>query len=143
MIKNIKEKIIAKTGTVSGAASILASWQVCHNVCLVLVGLLSVIGITIVGMPLAFLTKYAVVIWSIALVLLLLTVYFYVAKKCISLKLILFNSGLLIAGIPFPSLQKFIKLFWLLGGAVILISIILFIKEKYEKYNPQQSRRRW
>ncbi len=135
VIKNIKEKIIAKTGTVSGAASILASWQVCHNVCLALVALLSVIGITVVGMPLAFLTKYAVPIWSVAFALLLVTVYFYVIKKCISLQLILFNSGLLIAGIPFPVLQRFTKIFWLIGGLIVLTSIILFVKKMYLRWN--------
>ena len=41
MIKNIKEKFIEAGGSVSGIASVLGSWQVCHNVCLGIVAVLA------------------------------------------------------------------------------------------------------
>lgn len=130
MIKHIKEKIIGATGSVSGAASVLGSWQVCHNICLGIVALLSIIGITVVGMPLLFLTKVAVPLWIAAFALLLVTIGIYLKKKCISPKLIIFNSGLIIAGIPFQPLQRFSKIFWAIGGLLAVLSIYLFIKDK-------------
>lgn len=133
MIKNTKEKLIGATGSVSGAASILGSWQVCHNVCLGIIALLGLIGITVVGMPLLFLTKIAVPIWIIAVVLLALTIWIYTSRKCISKNLIIFNSGLIIAGTPFQQVQQFSLYFWTIGGVLAAIGISLFIKEKIQK----------
>ncbi len=131
MIKNLKERIVGATGSISGAASILGSWQICHNVCLGIIALLSLIGITLVGMPLQFLTTVAVPFWSVAFALLLLTGVFYIKKKCISGRLILFNTGLIIAGIPFQSVQRFTPLFWSVGGIFVFASIVLFVRHKF------------
>lgn len=133
MIKNIKEKAIGATGSISGAASILGSWQVCHNLCLALIALLSLIGITVTGMPLLFLTRIAVPIWVIAVMLLAITLIIYLKKACISKNLIIFNSGLIIAGIPFQPLQKFSVFFWSVGGILALGGASFFIKDKIEK----------
>ena len=136
MAKNLKEKLIGATGSVSGAASILGSWQICHNICLGLIAALSLIGVTVVGMPLLFLTKIAVPVWSIAVLLLIITTLIYLKKPCISRNLIIINSGLIIAGIPFKSLQKFSVFFWTVGGIVAFIGIFLFIKDKMMKRKP-------
>ena len=133
MIKNIKERIIGITGSVSGVTSILGSWQVCHNICLGLIVLLGVIGITVIGMPLAFLTKVAIPFWIVAFSLLIVTVIIYLKKRCISHKLIILNSGLIIAGVPFAPLQKFSVFFWVIGGLFVSASIYLFIKDKISK----------
>lgn len=133
MIKKLKEKLIGATGSVSGVASIMGSWQVCHNICLGIVALLAILGITVVGMPLAFLTKVAVPLWSAAVILLMITIALYVKKKCISKNLIMLNSGLITAGVPFQSLQKFQVIFWIVGGTLALVAISLFIKDKIQK----------
>lgn len=133
MINNIKEKIIARTGSLSGVASILGSWQICHNICLGIIALLAILGITVVGMPLAFFTKLAIPFWTIAFVLLLIIIGFYIKKKCISKNLIMFNSGLIIAGIPFKPLQSFTTLFWIIGGVLVITSTSIFIKNKIQK----------
>lgn len=133
MIKNIKERLIGATGSVSGAASILGSWQVCHNICLGIIALLAVLGITVIGMPLAFLTTLAVPLWTIAAVLLLVTIAFYIKKKCISKNLIMFNSGLIVAGIPFGPVQDFRMLFWIIGWILAVASIYIFVKSKIQK----------
>ena len=133
MAKNLKEKLIGATGSVSGAASILGSWQICHNLCLALIAALSLIGITIAGMPLLFLTKIAVPVWSIAVILLIITIAIYLKKPCISRNLIIINLGLIIAGVPFQSLQKFSVFFWTIGGIVAIIGIFLFIKDKMKR----------
>ncbi len=111
MIRNAKEKIIGATGSLSGIASILGSWQACHSVCLTLVGFLSILGITVVGMPLAFLTGVAIPVWIGAVILLIIVAILYIKKRCISSRLLMVNSGLIIAGIPFPFLQQFTKIF--------------------------------
>ncbi len=142
MIKNLKEKLIGVTGSVSGAASILGSWQICHNVCLGLIAALSLIGITIAGMPLLFLTKIAVPVWSAAVILLAITIIIYLKKPCISKNLILINSGLIIAGIPFQPLQKFSVFFWAIGGVVAVFGVLLFIKDKMRKRKEHGKKRK-
>ncbi len=129
-MKNLKERIIGTFGSISGITSIFGSWQVCHNICLGIIALLSIVGITITGMPLFFLTKVAIPFWVAAFVLLLVTILIYTRKKCISRNLILFNSGLIVAGVPFQALQKFSIFFWIFGGVLALVGIALFIKEK-------------
>ena len=133
MIKKLKEKLVSTTGSISGIASIMGSWQVCHNICLGIAALLSILGITIVGMPLAFLTRIAIPLWSIAVALLLITIAIYIKKKCISKNLIMFNSGLIIAGTPFQALQSFQIYFWIVGGTLALIAVSIFIKNKIQK----------
>lgn len=128
-----KEKAIGVTGSVSGAASILGSWQVCHSICLGIIALLSVIGITVTGMPLEFLTRWAVPLWTIAVVLLGVSSLLYLKKKCISKNLIIMNTGFIVAGIPFQALQKFSVFFWTLGGIVALAGIVLLIKGRKQK----------
>ena len=128
--KNIKEKIIGSAGSISGAASILGSWQVCHSICLGLIALLSIVGITITGMPLLFLTKVAVPLWSIAVLLLIAVIIMYKTRKCISKNLIIFNSGLVIAGTPFQSLKQFSIIFWTAGGLIALSGILMFFKDR-------------
>ena len=132
--KNVKEKAISVSSGVSGAVSLLGGYQVCHNICLGIITLLSIIGITVVGMPLLFLTKVAVPFWIVAFLLLMITLFFYYKKKCISKKLILFNSGLIIAGIPFKQVQNFSIIFMITGGLFVLCAFYLFINGKFKKH---------
>lgn len=131
MIATIRERIVGWTGSISGVASILGSWQVCHNVCLVLISLLSIVGITVVGMPLEFLTRIALPLWSVAALLFGVTLWMYLSKHCISRALLLTNFGLIIAGVPFAFLQTFILWFWIAGGVVATSGVVLFISEKF------------
>lgn len=129
-----KEKIIEKTGcitsNISGTLSFLGGYQVCHNVCLGIIALLSLIGITIVGMPLLFLQKVAVPLWTAAVILLVITLAFYFRNRCISKNLILLNIGVIIAGIPFKFLQDYSIVFWIIGGGIIFFSILISIRDK-------------
>ncbi len=126
----IKEKLIGLTGSISGGASILGSWQLCHNICLGFISLLSIIGITVVGMPLAFFQKIAIPLWSVAAVLWVLTYYMYYSRKCISKNLLIINAGLIIAGIPFSFVQEFQQALWLIGGIIALTGIVLWFKDR-------------
>lgn len=127
-VKYIKEKLIGSIGSLSGATSIIGSWQVCHNLCLGIIAVLGLIGITITGMPLLFFTKIAVPFWIIALVLLGVVLYFYFKKHCISKNLIFINSGLIIAGTPSQFIQDYQLYFWIVGGALVFAGLFLFIK---------------
>ncbi|MDP3918642.1 MAG: hypothetical protein Q8Q35_01925 [Nanoarchaeota archaeon] len=133
MLQKIKQRGITSLGSISGLASVLGSWQVCHNICLGLIVLLSLIGITITGMPLFFLTKIAVPIWIVAFLLLGVTLGLYYKKKCISRNLIILNSGLILAGIPFQQVQSYSSYFLSIGGIVAVIGLSLFIREKMQK----------
>ncbi len=118
----------------SGGASILSSYQVCHNVCMGLIGLLSLIGITLVGMPLAFLLPYTVPFWVIGTALLVITFFIYFKKpKCMSRNLLIFNTGIIIAAIPFKEVQEFQPFFWVSGGIIILIAVYNFLNKKILK----------
>lgn len=129
----LKEKVLGASGSVSGAASILGSWQVCHNICLGIIAVLAVLGITVTGMPLLFLTKIAIHLWILAATLLLITVILYYTKKCFSRNVLLLNYGLVIAGIPFSALAKFQSFFWIMGGALATLGVLLYMKERREK----------
>ncbi len=135
--KNKKEafkgKVFTVTSSVSGITSFLGGYQICHNICLSIIALFSIIGITLVGMPLLFLTKVAIPFWIIAFFLLLISLVFYIKSKCISKNLLLLNGGIIIAGVPFEALRKFSAFFWIIGGFIALISILLIIKDKLTK----------
>ena len=132
-VKDIKEMAIGTTGAISGATSILGSWQICHNLCLGLIAILGVIGITLTGMPLLFFTKIAVPFWIIAVALFCLILYFYFSKHCISKSLLFFNSGLIIAGTPFQVAQRYQLWFWSIGASLAIIGVVLYIKGKITK----------
>ena len=134
MSNAIKEKVLGTTGSISGSLSFLGGYQVCHNVCLGLISILTLLGFTITGMPLLFLTRVAIPFWAIALALLILTIILKFGKNMeFSGKIILLNSGLIIAGIPFQQLQRFNYIFWITGGIFVVSSIGWYVYEKVGK----------
>lgn len=134
VVNKIKEKFVGVAGSITGALSFLGGYQVCHNACLALVAFLTFLGITVIGMPLLFLTKFAVPFWTIALALLFITVILKYGKNMqFSGKIILLNSGLLIAGIPFQQLEQFNYIFWIIGGILVLFSTGWYLYEFKKK----------
>jgi hypothetical protein len=133
--KTYKEKFFGLFSGISGSLSFLGGWQVCHNLCLGIIALLSIIGITIVGMPLLFLQQYNVYFWSTAVLLLIPTfIMYWKSRKHMPSRLILFNVGIIIAAVPFIELQDYIIFFWLFGGALIFYSILTFAKNRWFKF---------
>ena len=126
-----KEKLAARFGSISGIAAFLGSYQVCHTICMWIVGILALLGITIVGMPLIFFQKVALPFWTLALFLFLVSLFLYIRKRCISEKLLMFNLGVILFGIPFASVQDYLMYFWIAGGIIILVSILLFVRDKF------------
>lgn len=130
---HLKEKLLSVSTSVSGVMGVLGGYQVCHNICLGIIALLALIGITLVGMPLLFLTKIAIPFWIAASMLFLLTLGFYIKKKCLSKNMLLFNGGIIVAGVPFQSLKTILPFFWIIGGTAVLISILLFVSDRMKK----------
>jgi hypothetical protein len=126
-------KLANTTGAVCSGASILGSWQICHTVCLGIVAALSALGITIVGMPLAFLTTYAWPLWIAAAALLVVAgvLAFGFSFTHISRKMLVANGGLLLAGAPF--LQSQAPTPWFLGGAIVTGAIIWKLLDRKTK----------
>ena len=133
-IKNfVTEKAATFSSTVSGALSFLGGYQVCHNICLGIITLLSLIGITVVGMPLLFLQKVAIPFWTAAVLLFGITLFLYFKKKCISKNLLMLNGGVIIAGVPFQNVQQYSIVFWIAGGTLVVLSLLFYIKGKIGK----------
>ena len=139
MKSSVKEKALSLSSSASGIMGFLGGYQVCHNICLGIIALLSLIGITLVGMPLLFLTKVAIPFWIAAATLFFITLAFYLKKRCISKNMLLFNGGIIVAGVPFNAVRSALPLFWIIGGTAVLVSILLFIKRKMK----QKSDRTW
>lgn len=58
--KDDKTKVTGIIGGISSAIGIAGLYNVCHTICQVLIAALAIFGITVVGMPLAFLQKYVI-----------------------------------------------------------------------------------
>jgi len=118
----MKEKLVSAGSGVCGGMSILGSYQLCHNICIGIIALLTLFGITVTGMPLMFLTKVALPFWIAALALLVISlVLVFGFNMRLSKKMILANSGLIVAGTPFA--QNYQIFFWIAGGILVAISI--------------------
>ncbi len=125
------EKGVSVLGTLSGAGSVLGSWQVCHTVCLGIIAALGMMGITLTFMPLGFLTTIAQPLWFIAVLLLIITGILYFTRRCLSGKMLLLQSGLLIAGVPFT--QDYALVWWIAGGAIAGAGVIAMIWERIRR----------
>lgn len=129
-MKWVKERVSGIVGSVSGGASLMGSWQVCHNVCLGLLVALSSIGITVVGMPLAFLTELSLPLWLLAVGLFAVTGIMYLKKKCLSPALLMVNAGLILAGTPFIQTTAFVAIFWIGGGLLVAGGIAFWVRRR-------------
>ncbi|MFH1752233.1 MAG: hypothetical protein ABH821_04830 [archaeon] len=131
MFGAIKNRISNITTTASSSLSLLGGYNVCHNICLGLIALLSVIGISVQGMPLAFLQDYAVYLWSLGIVLLAVTLVLYFVRKCVSRNLLIFNVGLLTAAVPFKELEAFQLVFWVVGFTISGIAVAFYVNKRF------------
>ena len=132
--KYFGEKTVGVSSGISGFASVLGSYQVCHALCLGVLALLSAVGIAAVGMPFFFLTKVAVYFWVGALGLLLLTFLLSLKMRCAPHKTLLLNSGLVIAGTPSSLAGEYTTYTLVVGTIGILMSITWYIHGKVHLY---------
>ena len=95
-----------------------------------LVSFLTIIGISIVGMPLIFLQKISVPMWSIAVALLIVSYILKVKYAGISSNLLMLNTGLIIIGVPFKGVQLYAPLFWIMGGTTAAFAVVQMLLPK-------------
>lgn len=135
-----KESVLGYTGTISGGASILSSYTICHQVCLGLIALLSIVGITVAGMPLAFLSKYTMFLWGLGAAMLGITaILYHFHPHCISGRLLTANAGFLIAGLPFEAFLKYQRFLWTIGGTIVASILISWLLERHKNRGLQGS----
>ncbi|MEW6062833.1 MAG: hypothetical protein AB1571_00470 [Nanoarchaeota archaeon] len=119
--------------------SIISAHNVCHNICLGIIAILTIFGITVAGMPLGFLQDYNLLFWNMATFFLVFGLVFYIRnRKCMSHKMLIFNSGLIVSSVPFEQLQSYNLMFYIFGGILVLISIILYIKDRRKKWTQRK-----
>ena len=133
-----KEKYLNYFSSFTGFSGIFSSYQVCHSICLGTIALLSLIGITLTGLPFLFLQKWALPLWIFALFLFAISLFIYIKHKHHKIKnLLIFNSGAIIVGIPFENLAFLRNYFLVIGFSIVIFSLYLIIKKrlevKYEK----------
>lgn len=127
----IKEKLISSTSSISGLSGIFSSYNVCHNICTAAIALLSVVGITVAGMPLLFLQKVALPIWIFAVILFAATLLLYYKNRhCMSKNMLIANFGLLTIGTPFVQDTGVKPYFWVAGAAIAAIALVFAVKDR-------------
>ncbi len=132
IIKNHKkDKYFSYLSSFTGASGVFSSYQVCHSICLGVIALLSLIGITLTGFPLLFLQKLALPLWTIAIALFGISLLLYLKHKdCMPKNLLIFNFGAIIVGIPFEKLAFLRNYFLVIGFSIIIFSLYLIIKKR-------------
>ncbi|MBI4135482.1 hypothetical protein HY477_01995 [Candidatus Uhrbacteria bacterium] len=113
---------------ISGCASILGSWQICHQVCTAVVAALATFGIALQGMPLLFLNTWQWPLWIVAVALfgVLLLVRVGARLRCITTRGMLGNTGLLLAGLPFDGE-------WVVSARTVGLVLVLGVLAWYLK----------
>src|SRR3989344_1321523 len=141
----MRQKKIQKTGKYASAGATafttlgITAHNFCHYLCLGVVALLSVAGITAAGMPLMWLEDYAVYFWLMGLIFLGVSFYLlYTRPFCISKNAITANTGLLIAAVPLKnSIGSSIYLFWAIGGLLFGYTALLYLKSIWKNNRRQ------
>lgn len=122
---------ISAFGTTSGILGGIGSiHNVCHSLCVTIVSILAIFGITTSILPLMFLQTYRMYFWMGALVFTTTSFYFYLKQKHKVIRdrnLLIINTGLLIFGLPFPQLADYMDFFRFLGGSLVISGILLFL----------------
>ena len=133
----IKTTWFSRGSKISGCASILGSWQICHNVCTSLIAALATFGIALQGMPLLFLNKWQWPLWiaAVALFGVLLLVRVGMHMRCITTRGVFGNAGLLLAGLPFAG--EWVSSARTAGLALVLGVLVWYLKEAVVRKSEQ------
>ena len=134
--KKLLAGTLAGTNALSGCTSILGSYQLCHSLCLTLISLLSIVGITVAGMPLMFLTKVTLPFWIAAVSLLAISIILKITiMRNLSAPMLFLNAGLIMAGIPFSAVQDYRIYLYIAGGSIAIISLLVLSASAWRIHN--------
>lgn len=138
-----RERLSATGATASGTFGAIGSvHNVCHSLCVSIVSIAALFGITMNILPLMFLQTYQAYFWWAALVFTVISFYLYLKqrhKSTLDRNLLFINYGLLTFGLPLSGwLADYMDIFRFLGGALALIGLFLIIFGKRFKtvYRP-------
>src|SRR3989338_2747290 len=85
MLQRLKQKTLSLFGSASGGAGFLGSVpSSCHNLCTGFISLASLFGISLSGMPLAFLPAYSTYFWTAALLFLILMAFLHKGESLLN-----------------------------------------------------------
>ena len=138
----LKTRLLGSGGTTSGVLGGIGSiHNVCHSLCMALVSILAVFGISMNILPLMFLQTYQMYFWLGALVFTLASLHFYLQQRLHVARdrnLLFINVGLLLFGLPFHQLADYMDFFRFAGGSLAIIGLflILFGKRFKAVYRP-------
>lgn len=134
----LRTRLLGSGGTTSGVLGGIGSvHNVCHSLCVTVVSILAIFGITTSILPLMFLQTYQIYFWAGALVFTAASFYFYAQqnKKLTRDRNLLFiNSGLLIFGLPFSQLADYMDFFRFIGISLAVVGLFLFFFAKKFRY---------
>lgn len=120
--------------SLSGLLGGIGSWyNLCHFLCMSVVSLLAIFGITLNILPLMFLQTYQFYFWMAALFFTNLSLVFYLnqkTKRVFERNLLLINYGLIIFGIPFSQVADYMDFFRFLGISLIVAGLFLLLFSK-------------
>ncbi len=90
LYKRIKARVIAlgAFGGVLGGVGALGAFGVCHSICVAAIGLLALFGITVIGMPFAFLQEpvFYIPFFVVGLASIAGSIYLYIKHRRMSCK---------------------------------------------------------
>ena len=141
----LKSRLFGGGGTASGVLGGIGSiHNVCHSLCVTVVSILAIFGITTSILPLMFLQTYQMYFWLGALAFTSASLYFYLKQRhpvTRDRNLLLINFGLLLFGLPFTQVADYVDFFRFIGISISIMGVLLFIFSKRIKivYRPQNS----
>lgn len=130
---SISPRALSRGSKVSGCASVLGSWQVCHNVCTSLVTAATTLGFVVQGMPLLFLNRWQKPLWMVALALFgaLILLRFVMRMRFITRRSVFGNAGLILAGVPFDA--PWVDFGRTVGIVAAIVALLWYLKERIVK----------
>lgn len=130
----LKNRLFGSGGTASGILGGLGSLHnICHSICLTIVAVLAVFGISTSILPLMFLQTYQMYFWWAALVFTGVSYYFYMKQRrhrALDRNLLIINIGLLTFGLPFKQISDYRDFFRFIGTSATTIGIFLLVFSK-------------
>lgn len=148
---SLKSRLFGGGGTTSGVLGGIGSLHnVCHSLCVTVVSIAALFGITLNILPLMFLQTYQLYFWIAALIFTVTSLYFYLQQRrkvARDRNLLLINSGLLIFGLPLAQvsflsvLADYTEFFRFIGLSLAGVGLILLIfGRKLESlvYSPEE-----
>lgn len=127
---SLRSRLFGSGGTASGVLGGIGSvHNVCHSLCVSIVSIAALFGITLNILPLMFLQTYQLYFWRAAFIFTIASLYFYLKQKHKSVfdrNLLLINYGMLTFGLPLSGfLADYSDFFRFIGISLAVAGVFL------------------